>query len=144
MIQRLLRRLSSRLPYRMIHGGDPNDVYLERFYLFGHSPKYFDVPVRAFLGFLPFTVFLHHFKRSDADIELHNHPWKSAIAFILTGGYDEIRVDPDHAPGVLPIPTVIRRILPGHFNLIRVTDHHRVILLDPQKGCWTIFITGKN
>lgn len=147
MIGHLLARglvaLARHLPHRMIHAGDPHDVYLARYYLAGHEPKYFDTPVRPRLGFLPFTIFLHHFRRSDADRELHSHPWGTSVSLILTGGYDEVRVDPDHAPHVLPIPTVVRRILPGRLNLIRATDYHRALLLDTRYGAWTLFVAGK-
>jgi len=74
LVARGLAALASRLPHRMIHAGDPTDVYLARYYLAGHEPKYFDTPVRPRLAFLPFTIFLHHFRRSDADRQLHSHP----------------------------------------------------------------------
>ncbi|MFW6184410.1 MAG: hypothetical protein ACOC8X_11485, partial [Chloroflexota bacterium] len=38
-------------------------------------------------------VFLHYFHRSDSDRELHNHPWDTAVAIILTGGYWEHRME---------------------------------------------------
>lgn len=147
MIGRLLARglsaLARRLPHRMIHAGDPNDVYLERYYVAGPAPKYFHTPVQPRFAWLPFIVFLHHFRRSDSDRELHSHPWRTSLSLILTGGYDEQRASTDHTPHGTPIPSRVRRFLPGRINVIRATDHHRVLLLDEQRGAWTLFFAGQ-
>ncbi len=37
-----------------------------------------------------FTIRIHHIKRADADVELHDHPW-SFISLILKGWYEEER-----------------------------------------------------
>lgn len=37
-----------------------------------------------------FRVMFHVFHRSDADVELHDHPW-SFLTIILKGGYTEVR-----------------------------------------------------
>lgn len=79
-------------------------------------------------------VYLHFFHRSDADLELHNHPW-AGTSLILTGGYREER---RFRGG---IETRIFR--PGDVNVLMPDTFHRVDLLDPAAGCWTLFVTGQ-
>lgn len=81
----------------------------------------------------PVSVFLHHFFRGDDDRELHNHPWEVSIGLILAGGYVEERL---RTRGIR-----VRRFRPGSINVIRANDFHRVTLLDPARGCWTLFLT---
>jgi len=82
--------------------------------------------------------FLHHFFRGDADEAVHNHPWSWSASLILTGGYREDRWDPEQkALGT-------RYFFPGDVNVIRRDDFHRVTLLTPERGCWTLFLaTGR-
>lgn len=128
---------------RIIHNREGTDNYLSRFYLRG-APRMPD-------GSEPFDehgdprpgiieselrhphVYLHRFHRSDADGELHNHPWQWAIAIVLVGGYSEERRDPGGG--------VYRRLVtPGTINFIRHNDFHRVDLL--EHDAWSLFITG--
>jgi hypothetical protein len=93
--------------------------------------------IRFFLFKLPWrerpSVFLHLFLVSDADPELHNHPWGTSISLILSGGYREERRVGDK---------VIARVLrPGRFNVIRANDFHRIELLDSH--VWTLFFAGQ-
>jgi hypothetical protein len=78
---------------------------------------------------------LNHFFRSDSDRELHNHPWEVSYACILTGGYIEHRLNPKNGR------VETRKLRPGSINVIRRDDFHRVELLDPENGCWTLFLT---
>jgi len=65
-------------------------------------------------------------------LELHNHPWRKSISFILSGKYLEQR---------LIDGKVVERILsPGKFNYIKANDFHRVELV--TKRVWTLFISG--
>lgn len=88
------------------------------------------------LSFLPCT-FLHHFRDSDQEEELHNHPWEKAVSFILAGGYaEERRVYADTDSGV----TETRDVRPFMFNTIRSDDFHRVSLY--ERDAWSLFIAG--
>jgi hypothetical protein len=107
----------------------------------------------------PFGVVLHHFQSSDADHELHNHPWDWGVAIILTGGYREERRFHAKAaplPFDMELPTallrelanlryVVRRrwFMPGSVNILFANTFHRVDLADEKAGCWTLFIHGK-
>lgn len=113
MMKRFLYWLTSKLPARAI-SGDRGEPYLERYYLFGLFR------VRAYI---------HRFVASDPDRGLHDHPWGWSVSLLLVGEYREIR----HG--------MMRRLLPGFFNLIRGKDFHR-ILLDPDEEVWTLFIHG--
>ena len=84
-------------------------------------------------------VFLHKFYQSDADRCPHNHPWRFAASLILTGGYLEKRYHP--SPGCECYATWsyhMRR--PWSFNVIRSGDFHKAELIDPERGCWTLFV----
>jgi hypothetical protein len=103
-------------------------AYLTRFYVF--------LKDRVFGN-----IFVHFFHRSDMDLGtnglglLHNHPFRGSVSFILSGGYIEERLGADGQ--------VHRRVVePFSFNWISSDVFHRVDLLDEEKGCWSIFITG--
>lgn len=83
------------------------------------------------------AAFLHFFFRSDADRELHNHPWDGAYSLILSGGYWEERWDPRTR-------TVVRKLFkPGMINRLSSDTFHRVQLVDEDAGCWTLFVAGR-
>lgn len=108
-----------RLNVREIFRHD-NKKYLTRYYVFRKPYKW-----------MP-SIYLHCFHSSDEDLELHNHPWKRSLSFILCGSYFEQR---------LIGSKVINRILkPGMFNYIRANDFHRIEL--KSKRVWTLFISG--
>lgn len=106
------------------------------------------------LGFLP-TVFLHHFRDSDQEDELHNHPWEDSLSLILVGGYREERVTASFGPNPLmgesaktacqPVESdeivMTRLVRPFSINRITADDFHRVSLIG--NDAWTIFITGE-
>lgn len=79
----------------------------------------------------------HHFHKGDDALELHNHPWDWCVSLILRGGYIEERTTREDL-------TVKRRTFkPGSVNVLTKYDFHRVELLDPVRGCWTLFVYGK-
>lgn len=82
------------------------------------------------------SVYLHYFHRGDEDASLHNHPWSTSYSLILTNGYMEERWDPK-------LQKIVQRtIRPGSINRILANDFHRVELLDPTRGAWTLFFSG--
>lgn len=109
----------------MLIPGEDGSPYLLRRYL-----------VRLLRQWVP-GLFLHKFYRSDADRELHNHPWSWAAAFVLTGGYVEERKDGRNAP------VVKRTVRPFTVNVIRRDTFHRVQLLDEERGAYTLFLAGR-
>ena len=128
MITWLLKKLIVGLKSRTIEtDGRP---YLTRFYVWPGKPRTNDDEDSA-TSKLPFAIFVHFFHRGDSDRELHNHPWKTSVSLILSGGYVEEREEG------------LRTLRPGMINVIRGTDFHRVELLKPDQGCWTIFIAGR-
>ena len=139
-----LLRLLFRLPFgsRTIFSDDRVSPYLTRFYV---------SPDRAWWRrHLP-GVFLHWFHRSDADRELHCHPWRWSVSLVLSGGYVEERLNEDFARIDFRVarsmhegrnlPTGERRFVPGTINVIHDTTFHRVTLLD-KRGALTFFIAG--
>lgn len=84
------------------------------------------------------AIYLHHFHASDADSDLHNHPWPGS-SLILAGGYREER----RVPWGEGVEAIEQRVyLPGDTNILAPDTFHRVDLLDPANGCWTLFTTG--
>lgn len=82
-----------------------------------------------------FSLYLHYFYRGDEDWALHNHPWGFSMSLILTNGYIEERWTPGG---------IKKHILrPGSINIIRSNDFHRVDLIHPERGAWTLFLTGR-
>lgn len=73
MLNRILYRIASRLPARMI--SDNGRPYLERYF------------VASGLGV---TVYLHRFVDSDPARGLHDHPWPWAFSVLLLGHYWEL------------------------------------------------------
>lgn len=133
MLNRLLNRFAawalSRIPSRTINGPD-GDPYLTRWYLWPRGPRTLDDQATG--GEHPFAIFLHYFHRGDDDRDQHSHPWKKSISLILKGGYVEERGEQ------------IREFRPGALNTISSDDFHRVDLLEPEHGCWTLFLAGRN
>lgn len=129
MIARLLAWISGRLPIRVI--AIEHDAYLLRYYVCGRLPERYFPGVKPRLGWLP-SIYLHHFLRPDRDRELHNHPWKWALSFMLVGGYEEER---RRADGVVVTRSV------RFVNLIRHGDFHRVRRLRLHHA-WSLIIAG--
>ncbi len=116
----------------MIMDREGGSVYLERYYLHGEPTR------DGQWSESPIGVYLHRFRRSDDDLELHNHPWESSVSFVLAGGYtEERRCDkPDGSWEV-----VRRRIEPGEINVIMADTFHRVDLI--EEDAWTLFLVGR-
>lgn len=117
-----------RRPFSFRGSKDENGIdYLLRINL---TPK-----LRWYRRHFP-SAFLHHFFRGDKDGELHNHDWRWAISFVLTGGYKEERMEGRMG--------VIREVFfrPGRINILFKETFHRIELDDPKKGCWTLIITA--
>lgn len=130
-LSKIADAILSRFPARVIEtDGDP---YLVRWYVCGRTPEHFH-RVAPRLAWLPVTVFVHCFLRSDQGRDLHNHPWTTSVSLILKGGYVEERL-------IRPRVIRCRRFSPGSVNVIRRNDFHRVDLLADR--CWTIFIAGR-
>jgi hypothetical protein len=120
-----LQAIVEKLPSRTITtGGSP---YLTRWYLWPEGPR--DAEDEG--SDLPFAVFIHRFHRGDADRDLHNHPWDLSVAIVLAGGYREERGDE------------VRVVRPGTVNVIKADDFHRVDLLNPEMGSWSLFVAGR-
>ena len=133
-------RLLDRLPLerRTIFSDDRVSPYLTRFYVSPDKPWW----RRRLPG-----VFLHWFHRSDADRELHCHPWRWSVSLVLAGGYVEERLGSGLDFRVVRtviserLPILSRRFRPGTINVLYEDTFHRVTLIDPR-GALTLFIAG--
>ncbi len=122
MIAKTLFKQTKNLPCRLIKV--KNKAYLERYY------------AGSFLGL---TFFLHRFLSSDGDRFVHDHPWKWAVAFILTGGYREERMR--HLDPETGWVSSYHKLFPGKINIIKADDFHRI--LEPKHETWTLFVHSK-
>jgi hypothetical protein len=120
MMNRLLFKISAYLRCRVIRGPE-QQPYLERYHLLS----------------LPFgiQIYLHRFVASDPGKALHNHPWRSALALVLCGEYDETRLGKEAEGCKLQR----RHIRSGHLNYISGRIYHRINLPQGQEA-WTLFI----
>jgi hypothetical protein len=101
--------------------GPADDAYLLRWYV---------IPRNRW-----FNIYLHHFKRSDDDRALHDHPWIN-MSILLTGSYLE------HMPGgVVKLRHPWRPWAFWRLPMRRATAAHRVELIDGNP-VWTLFLTG--
>ncbi len=116
---RLLLRLSGWLRCRVIDGND-GQPYLERYHLLR-------LPGGG-------GVYLHRFLASDPDRGLHDHPWRRAVGLILSGSYDELRLEGQKV--------VSRRLGPGRLNRISGNHFHRIVLPEAGQETWTLFAHG--
>jgi hypothetical protein len=83
-------------------------------------------------------LYLHNFHRSDDDGELHNHPFKWSVSFVLVGGYSEERRLFDPATGESTV--IRRRVRPWSLNWIFASTFHRVDLVAGE--AWSLFLVG--
>jgi hypothetical protein len=130
VIEWLLKKIVVKLPFRTIESPDGHP-YLTRWYVWPSGPRT-ALSDDAVTPKVPFAIFIHFFHRSDEDRDQHSHPWSKSAALILKGGYLEERGD------------AVRILKPGMINIIHRDDYHRVELLDPKKGSWSLFIAGRN
>lgn len=80
-------------------------------------------------GSWPVRAFIHKIFRRDPD-PVHNHPWRWAISVVLRGFYVEI-LNGERK----------RRFAPS-IHFYTHNDFHRIVGVDPVRGCWTLFIVG--
>jgi len=147
LIRKSLEQFASRVPRRLItrngkikKGGIHLDgiPYLYRAYLEGENAPEGE----------PGLV-LHKFVASDQPGELHCHPWRWSISFIIAGSYKETRARPIEmirgVRGVAKDKITLsdkkeRTFEPGDNNWISHDDYHRVEILTPE--VWTLFLHG--
>lgn len=124
---RLIHWVAARLPRRDIPAED-GQVYLERYRVFGWMPgSNWSGP----------SLYLHRFRLPDQDTAPHNHPWPCAVSLVLAGGYTEERLAYAYPDDNLHVQS--RRLRPGHLNVIREGDYHRVAALHGAET-WTLFL----
>lgn len=135
-VRMLVEFVTNYLPVKVIRD-EKGIPFLYRYHLF---TLYKDGP----------GMCIHHFVKSDPDRGYHDHPWTSAISFILCGGYQEKVLKPN----------VQRLCLSDSFNHPTIDDakdlvtyqrkrftfnyldgsetFHRVLIAD-KTDAWTIF-----
>lgn len=121
-INSLLYRLTANMPVKVIKLNDK--PYLARYYV----GKLWGV-----------TFYLHQYLSADSERHLHNHPWTTSRAFVLTGDYTE-EVVSDLCPhsGNAGCITYFRNI--KWYNRIDGSRFHRIVWV--KSGTWTLFTHG--
>lgn len=111
--------------------GNPRDPYLRRWWV---------IPRNRF-----FNIYLHHFRRSDDDRALHDHPYLFNCSLLLDGMYREWVRWEDRPKGAEVATSTDSAICgidryEGAYAWRWGAAPHRIEL--PNGGCWTLFITG--
>lgn len=121
-IPALLFWLTATRPARLIKIGD--QPYLERYYMGRLFGRYW---------------YLHRFVRNDCEREVHDHPWDSAISFVLTGQYTEARcaLTGNYPQMEERVVRRINRIIRRRLHI----DLHRITAVMPET--WTLFGHGE-
>jgi hypothetical protein len=96
-------------------------------------------------------LYLHHILRSDADRELHDHPW-NFLAIMLWRGYTE-ETQPEcascRAAGrpqgdcIAPSDHALSRKRPGMVLFRRAEHRHRVLLVNDRPAWSLVFTSAK-
>lgn len=107
---------SSREPNFLIGGAE--DPYMRRWWVIPRNKM--------------FNIYLHHFRHSDDDRALHDHPWVNC-SILLFGSYVEHTIA---AGGV----ERAEHYAEGAMKMRFATAAHRIELDDGP--CWSLFITG--
>jgi len=131
IVRRALHFVTGFLPLRVIDAEGELDPQA----MMPLFERYFVCQAPRWLG--GWTVYLHHYLRSDPDRGPHDHPWSWAVSLPLAAGYVEERLDGFNAKG--PRLRYIRR---RPFVPYRLTgrDFHRVI--SNGRTSWSLFIHG--
>jgi hypothetical protein len=112
----LLNKLTSRLKVRDIRvNGRP---YLERYFL---------------CNLFGIQFYIHRFRASDPEVEVHDHPWDWACSLILLGWYEEETLKSE----------AYEKKSAGRLSIIRGNMFHRVHFPAGQMDTWTLFFHGK-
>lgn len=101
----------------------PGGVYLNRWVILGRNPD-------------GARLLLHEILRPDADPRLHNHPWRWAVALVISGGYAELRLT-DFAGARHGLTW--RR--PWRVYRLTGKDFHRIADLK-ERASWSLFLHG--
>lgn len=141
VVRGALARVARRLPLTTIRNPISGEPYLDRYYVAGGTAalRNFPADTRKRLGWLPFTVYLHHIRRPDWTTDLHSHPW-SAVSVILAGGYLEERLHGN--PHSDNFRIVSRWRSPWSIARILRDDFHRISAIDGE-STWTLMVVGK-
>ena len=122
--------LTNFLPVKVIRD-ERGTPFLYRYHLFTSG---YDGPGMCF----------HRFVKSDPDRGYHDHPWSSALSFILAGGYEERILNEDK----LTYRTFQRNRWTFNY-LDGEKSFHRVMIEEGKdedknlKDCWTLFAFKK-
>lgn len=125
---------SGWLPLRTIMAGADTERRSDALMASDHLTPLFE---RYYVGScFGYTVYLHHYLRSDPDAAPHNHPWPWALVIPLAGGYWERRPLRISEAGLVLRDTWRRPFKP---YVLTENTYHRVIA-KPFLTNWSLFI----
>lgn len=125
---------------RVITGRGNDTPYLTRYFLTRVGPL---TEGMDHAGPAPkWGLYLHRFHRGDDGAELHSHPWRWAVSFILKGGYIEERrfIARTEDPPDYAVEVFSHMVRPWSLNVLTHRDFHRVDLFDGD--AWSLFLVG--
>lgn len=128
MIDRLLYRITDRLPCKIIAEADK--PYLERYFLFRIGG---------------FQCYLHRFVASDPDRGLHDQPWGLAVSILLAGKYRELRragVRNVRWANIIRGDDFHRVLLEKEWESVDCSNGIKIEASNRERSCWTLFMHG--
>lgn len=149
LIGRVLKRRTVWEDLLNIAMGDPDEpilaadgsgqVYMYRYWLFNRITNY-----KRKYPFIPFSIRIHRIMLPDDDRHCHDHPF-NARTWILSGGYDEVRMEHDEM--YRPTIEVEHRRKPGDTSRLGFERYHRVTAIHDNPdieggGALTLFKFG--
>jgi hypothetical protein len=149
----LIRR-SQRTPYSPITArDDPNEIYMQRWWLFNPYPAPGEYRRKGWRDWLP-SIRVHHILRADDDGHMHDHPW-DARTIVLRGWYAEERplrsigaddlqfnlVNITNYPGEREARGVTDSLV-GSTRAVRFNSYHRICQVSPG-GVYTLWFTWR-
>jgi len=84
---------------------------------------------------------IHNFVKSDPDRGYHDHPWNSALAFILCGSYEERIFSKSKKENNQEFITFQRNMFT--FNYLNGKETFHRVMVNEENTVWTLFAFGK-
>lgn len=148
---RIIRRAQRTPYYPITRAENPDEIYLDRWWLFNAYGKPGGVAGETEAPRWPWlpSIRVHHIRRPDDDNHLHDHPWH-ARTIVLQGWYREERPiarEGDELSAIWERPEVVdvRESFTrqrGYTGPVKFNQFHRIAEVPPE-GVYTLWFTWK-
>lgn len=151
-VWRKLLAIAMHDPDELILAGDGSGrVYMHRYWLFNRITNY-----KRKYWLIPFSIRVHRIMLPDDDRHPHDHPF-NARTWIMSGGYDEVRLE--HDTMYQPTYEVAYRRVAGDTSELTFDQYHKItaihdnldiigggavtlFMFGPYRGPWGFWVDG--